>query len=158
MPPAKQYFITITLPPRTYKKPAIRQLAVMMNALKSYSVNFFDALEGACELTPQKCNIHFHGIAHFRETPTESAEISKLKFIDTARQFSRVDVQEIKDLTNVKNYVSKDLVTTAKVMDITVNKLKYKFYRDYFEKESFKYPQFPKVNSGNSLDLEIQKI
>ena len=158
MPPAKQYFITITLPPRTYKKPAIRQLAVMMNALKSYSVNFFDTLTGNSELT-NKSNIHFHGIATFRETDIECAEVSRLKFIDTAKQFSRVDVQEIKDLSNVEKYISKDITITSKVMDIHPNKLNYKFERAKYIQELFRHPTFPHISdTNNSLDIEIKPL
>lgn len=141
MPPLSEtYFITITLPPRFYKKKAVDQTLIMKRALTSYSENFFDELEGIMELTA-KCNIHFHGMVNFRESSAESAEVAKLKFLDAAKEFSRVDVQKIKDREHVRDYIQKDLINTQKVLGLPLRSIRFRFVRHEIEKDLCKLPE-----------------
>lgn len=141
MPPTNQpQFITITLPPRFYKKKVVDQILILKQALKSYSENFFDRLEGKVEVT-SKCNAHFHGMGVFREQGTESAAVAKLKFLDHAREFSRVDVQIIKNFQNVQEYIEKDVADTMLVTGLPERAISYKYVRLDIQKDLCQLPQ-----------------
>ncbi len=129
MPPFDvEYFITITLPPKLYKKRAEKQLAIMKNALSNYAMNFFDKLDGICELT-EKSNIHFHGIGIFRHHEIQSQEVTRLIFQDEAKKFSRIDVQVPEDLSKIKKYIDKDINVTTQVLSCTKKNITFSFNR-----------------------------
>lgn len=144
MPPVGlEYFITITLPPRYYRKKAIKQLPIMKAALTEYCDNFFDSLHGCFELS-KKCNIHFHGIGVFRHQATESRDICKMKFIDTAKTYSMVDVQLPKDVAKVTDYIKKDVNVTSIILSLPERHIYFDYCRQ--DKESkFKTPSPPEL-------------
>lgn len=120
IPPAygtHSYFVTITLPPKWYKKRAIKQLHDSRSIIKSYCDNFFSYANFVAELT-EKCNIHWHGMVNFREDD----QYAMLKFHDMSR-FSRIDCQPVKGLTKVWNYIHEDIPKTIRILEMTSSQM-----------------------------------
>lgn len=140
------HFVTITLPPKFYRKSAIKQMGVMRNAFKSYCLNFFEKATGCVELT-SKSNIHLHLIVNFR-SDNESAYVNMLKFQDAAKQFSRIDCQLVKSMDDCLAYIKKDMDITCRVMDVSKKDIIFKYTRKDF------YSDIPPESNYNKITLE----
>lgn len=122
-----EFFVTITLPKRFYRKKAENQVPIMLNALKEYSLNFWDTCEGKMELT-RKSNIHFHGIITYRKDQQQENFVH-LSFLNECKKFSMVDCQIIKDKDKVLQYINKDIKQTMFVTKLSEKRLSYNYKR-----------------------------
>lgn len=111
-------FLTMTLPKKCYKKNAKNQANAMINLLRNNVLYAFEHIYGAVELT-KKGNIHCHCIA---------VPYLPLYTVNNSDEFARVfiglnkgclpmfDLQVIKDLHNVCQYMYKDIDITRQAI------------------------------------------
>lgn len=118
-----QYFVTITLPPSMNRKGPKKQKECLDRMLKRVGANYFEHARGAYEFT-QKGNLHMHIVAeprdmfpdiHFaNEKAQQKATITMLK--SALNQFSINDIQIIKNMKNIYEYINKDINVTEKIL------------------------------------------
>ncbi len=124
---SNEFFLTMTLPKRYYRKKAANQIPIMRQALKLYAENFFDTCYGKMELT-NKCNVHFHGIITYRKDQDEESAMH-LKFLDACKSYSITDCQIVKDREKVMDYINKDVIQTMKVTQLNERGISYIYTR-----------------------------
>jgi len=162
-----QLFVTITLPPRYYRKSVQKQADIMLNYLKFIQVNLFDYMEGALELT-LKGNVHAHFLGKYKEgffdgIPFKNDKAKHTAYITAIKtslnKFSLNDVQIIKSKEWVSGYCGKDYLVSEKILE---RKPTFKFPTEQMLKkinhtiEDIK--QEPKEICTSCLDWEINII
>lgn len=121
-----KYFVTITLPPRYYKKQAKMQLPIIKQAVMKYCENFVREATGVYELT-KKGNVHYHGIWNLREDLLMTHSQVALMFIDASKPFSRCDIQLVKHQQALEDYLAEDLTITSKVCGCDIKNITHKY-------------------------------
>lgn len=117
------YFVTITLPPRHHRKGMKRQKEILDAYIKFIGNNYFEEARGIYEVT-QRGILHAHLVVKVREfweglqfDSDKSKHNANIKMLSSAlTQFSINNVQLIKNLDNVYEYLNKDVAITQKIL------------------------------------------
>lgn len=111
------FFCTITLPKRFYRRRPTAQYKVMDNIMKHIANNYLEEAYGCYELT-QKGNIHSHWICRPKDTYlNENPRVTVALMSALLKQYSNCDFQLIKNKENTLQYIYKDKDETIKVLE-----------------------------------------
>lgn len=109
------HFITITIPPRYYRRTAMNQFKATKPTIKNILNSFFRTAIVVAELT-ERGNIHYHILGNFKEHEG-SQRVYKIGFIDSLKKFARTDCQIAKQPMVAMRYLTKDLNVTAPIIE-----------------------------------------
>lgn len=158
------YFVTITLPPRHHRKGKVKQKQILDEYIKFVGKNYFIHACGAYEFT-KKGILHAHLVVDLRnyfeglkfenETARHEANISMLT--STLNTFSINDVQLVKNISNVYEYINKKI----KITQIILGSSPYVWFKDKDDVRELNVVEVDQITANDlikMLDEEIIEI
>lgn len=146
-------FITITLPPKYYRRNAQGQIKAFSNVITNILENFVEKGVIVAELT-LKGNIHYHGLVELRKQG-DNDRVYHLGLIDSMKRVSRFDIQNVKEYQKVTDYIMKDTELTESITGLNPI-IRYNNKRDTILKYTSQKEDKP--HSLDSSEITINTI